>query len=390
MRLAVHFITVFRMLLSNLHSLFFGKKKTAVVRLLPKGASQGTVVLSYLTWPFIDGWDSPKARGHTNAFEVVAIAETYQEFGYTVEIIDHDNEDYVPPRDCRIAIDLHGQLERWSPFLPKGCLRILHATGAHWLLANQSELSRLASIRDRKGVVLDPRRQSAPSRSVALADHIVVVGNEYTMKSFAFAGKPITRVPISSAYEFLLTEKKDFACAKKKFLWIGSYGMAHKGLDLVLDAFAQMPELSLTVCGRPEKEDDFFSLYEKELLQTPNIVFQGWVDMTSAEFMEIAKNHAAIIYPSSSEGGGGAVIHCMHAGMVPLCTEEASIDLNDFGMLISQGTVEAVMQVARSFSVLSEEEVARRSASSVAHVRRHHTRECFQKNYRHFVKDLLG
>lgn len=350
----------------------------------------GTVVISYVTWPFQEGIHSPKARGHTNAFEVIAMAEAYHQLGYTVEVVDHDNRRYQPPKDASVVIDLHGRLEEWNPGLSKNCHRILHATGAHWLTANQAELERLAALRDRRGVVLMPRRQTTPSYSTDLADQIVVLGNDYTIESFSFAKKSITRIPLSSAYQFDWPEGRCFSQAKKKFLWLGSYGMVHKGLDLVLEAFAQMPEISLTVCGRPEKEPDFYQCYQKELLQTPNIHFHGWIDMASPEFQQIAQTHAAIIYPSCSEGGGGSVIHCMHAGMVPLCTREASVDLKDFGMLIKKGTVEAVMETARAFASLPDLEVEERAAASYHHARKVHTRDCFRKNYYEFAAPLLS
>jgi len=237
--------------------------------------------------------------------------------------------------------------------------------------------------------VLVSRRHTHPADNGG-EDHIVILGNEYTAKSFAFAKKPITRVPLSSAYEFPWPQERDFSKAKKNFLWVASYGMVHKGLDLVLEAFAQMPELALTICARPEKEPDFFRLYEKELRHTPNIHSRGWVDMASPEFAEIAKSHAATIYPSCSEGGGGSVIHCMHAGMVPLCTYEASVDLNDFGMLIKNGTVEAVIETARAFAALPDQEIEERARASYEHVRKFHTRDCFQKNYYEFATKLLS
>ena len=357
--------------------------------MFPKNSSRGTVVIGYLTWPFHEGHDSLRARGHTNAFEVVTMAEIYQELGYSVEIVDYDNNDYLPPKDCCVVIDLHGQLKRWNKTLPKDCLRVLHATGAYWRSANEAEQARLMAIKKRRGVALAPRRQVQPSFSAELADQIVVLGNDFTIQSFAFADKPITRVPISSAYEFQFPENKNFSVAKKKFLWLGSYGMVHKGLDLVLEAFSQMPELSLTVCGRPEKEEDFFKLYEKELCHTPNIKLHGWIDMASPEFLAIAATHAGIIYPSCSEGGGGCVIHGMHAGMIPLCTREASVDLGSFGMLINNGTVEAVMEAARKFASLPDEEIKCRARAAYEHVRAYHTREQFRKNYRNFAAMIL-
>jgi glycosyltransferase involved in cell wall biosynthesis len=343
----------------------------------------------YITWPFFEGYDGPRARGHTNAFEVITMALIYQELGYDVDIVDHNNNKYTPPKDTVIAIDLHGQLERWSKILPKTSLKILHATGAYWKTANQAEQIRLAAIKDRRGRFLGAQRQASSSRSAEFAGRIVVLGNEYTEDSFRFAGKPITRIPISSAYEFPWPEERDISQAKKNFLWLGSYGMVHKGLDLVLEAFSQMPELSLTICGRPEKEEDFFELYKKELTETSNIKLHGWIDMASPEFLKIAAIHAAIIYPSCSEGGGGCVIHSMHAGLVPICTREASVDLGNFGLLIQQGTVHAVMQAAQFFSKLSDEEIALRARAAYDHVRAHHTREQFRKNYRNFATMVL-
>ncbi len=353
------------------------------VVLEPANASRGCVTISYLSWPFREGWDPLKARGHTNTFEVVAMAQAYQALGFRVEIIEWDNTTYIPPTDCRIAIDIHGNLERWS--LPDGCRKILHATGPHWLFWNHAELTRLLGVQARKGVALKPRRHVVPSRGVEVADQVVVLGNEFTRGSFLFGGKPVTRVPISSAYEFPWPQNRDFDSAKKRFLWVGSYGMVHKGLDLALDAFAEMPDLELTVCGRPEKEDDFYRLYEKLLLKTPNIRLHGWLDMATPDFAEIARTHAAVIYPSSAEGGAGSVIHCMHAGMLPICTTEASIDLTDFGVRVGSGTVEAVQEACRAVAGMPASEAESRARDAYEHVRTVHSREKFRENYRRFA-----
>ncbi len=376
-------------MLNFVKMLLKSRRGEAPVRLSPTGPCRGSVSISYLSWPFRQGWDSPKARGHTNAYEVVAMAEAFQQSGYRVEIADCQDLDYQPPSDCRFAIDIHSNLERWDPVLPGGCTRILHATGSHWLMWNRSELARLESVRDRKGIALRPRRQVEPSRGVEVANRVVVLGNEYTSDSFRFANKPLTRVPISSAYQFDWPEGRDFEKARRKFLWVGSYGMVHKGLDLVLDAFAGLPELELTVCGRPEKEEDFFRVYKKELLDRPNIRLHGWMDMAAADFAEIARTHATVIYPSSAEGGAGSVIHCMHAGMLPACTWEASVDLNEFGVAIEGGSVGAVRAAATSVAEMSPGEAERRARAAWEHVREVHTRERFRENYSQFVAGLV-
>jgi glycosyltransferase involved in cell wall biosynthesis len=373
----------------RIYSLLVPEKQT-VIGLEPAGKPRGCVVISYITWPFVEGFDSPKARGHTNAYEVIVMAEAYRDLGFRVEVVDWDHATYAPPADCRIAIDIHSNLERWQDALPANCKRILHATGPHWLFWNHAELSRLQAVRDRKGIALRPRRGVPPSRGVEAADHVVVLGNEFTRQTFLFGGRPVTRIPISSAYEFPWPERRDFELARRKFLWVGSYGMVHKGLDLALDAFAEMPDLELTVCGRPEKEEDFYRLYGNLLLKTPNIRLHGWLDMASPDFIEIARTHAAVIYPSSAEGGAGSVIHCMHAGLLPACTREASIDLGDFGVGIHEGSVEAVRMAARTIAEMSPREVEDRSRKAWEHVRRVHTREQFRNNYRAFAEQIAG
>ena len=361
-----------------------------VVKLQPEALSRGAVVISYITWPFREGLDSAKMRGHTNAFEVIAMAESYLELGYRVEICDYENTHYKLPADCVVAIDIHGNLERWHCESKNHCYFILHATGTHWLQCNLSELKRLEYVRNRKGGALSPRRQVPASRAIEVADEVSVLGNEYTMRSFEFAGKTITRIPISSAYEFPWPADRIFSSSKKKFLWLGSYGMVHKGLDLVLDAFASMPDLELTVCGRPEKEEDFLKLYEKELKHTPNIHFHGWVDMGSQGFSKIAATHTAVIYPSCAEGGAGSVIHCMHAGMIPACTYEASVDLGDFGELVKSGTVEAVQEACRRIAELPDEDVESRARASYEYARAVHSREKFRENYQNYAASVIA
>lgn len=360
-------------------------KPAEPVILRPHGKERGSVSISYITWPLCDGWDSPKARGHTNAFEVVAIAEAWRDLGFRVEACNYNERSYQPPEDCVVAIDLHSNLERWEDKLPPECVKILHATGCHWRIHNKAELDRIAALQRRRGILLQPRRQVAPSRAAEIAEQITVLGNEYTIETYAYFGKPITRIPISSAYEFEWPKDKDFEEAKRRFLWLGSYGMVHKGLDLVLEAFAGMPDLHLTVCGRPEKEPDFFDAYKKELTQLPNITLRGWVDPASPDFKDIAATHGTIISPSACEGGGGAVIHCMHAGLLPACSPEASIDLCDFGIRIHKLGVAAVAASAQQVVSLPGGELMARARSAYDHVRQYHTRETFSAAYRAFA-----
>jgi len=359
------------------------------ISLTPRGPARTRVLLSYLRGPFEQEPDSAAARSHTNWFECRAMAEAFLNEGCKVDVVERNDPRVVPTREYGVVIDIHNNLERWAPLLGPNCRKVLHATGAHWLTQNKAELSRLLALRERRGISLRPRRQSIPVAAIEAADCATILGNAFTMESFAFAAKPLHRIPISSAYTFDWIEGKNWADAAKRFLWMGSFGMVHKGLDLVLEAFAKSPDCHLTICGRPEKEQDFFQHYKKELTGLPNIQCAGWMEPSSPEFLNILRTHGSMIYPSCSEGGGGALIHAMHGGLLPVATRAASVDLQDFGVPIGRGTVDGVRQSMQDVLDLGPNELEQRCRASWNHVLHHHTRETFQKNYRHFAGQLL-
>lgn len=347
---------------------------------------RGKVVLSYLTDPFLEKSEVAGPRGHTNWQECRAIVESWCGAGFEVEVVSAQDRRYEPPRDAFALIDIHANLERWHDH--PAPVKILHATGAHWLTQNRAEFARLEALRDRRGVSLQPRRTAAPSRGAESAGLITYLGNDFTAETFQFAKKPMHRIPLSSAYEFSFPRQKDWEAARRRFLWLGSFGMVHKGLDLVLEAFADNPDLHLTICGRPEKEEDFFEVYRKELTALPNIHLAGWTDPASSEFEALRQTHGFCIYPSCSEGGGGSLIHCMHAGLVPIATREASVDLGESGMVIPQGTVAAVTQSAQEAAALSPSEVRHRAEQIWQSVRQNHTLTQFQVCYSDFVRKM--
>jgi glycosyltransferase involved in cell wall biosynthesis len=355
-----------------------------VVRLpAAPGPRRGTVVLSYLTDCFAG---DPAAHYHTNRWECRCMARVLTDAGYHIDAIHTANLRYRPPADCAAVIDLHSNLERLAALVPSRARKILHATGAHWEFQNRAEQSRLAALRARRGVTLPPRRQVPPSRGIEVADLATTTGNAFTIGTFAFAGKPMYRVPLSSTYTQDWPAAKDFAFAAKRFLWLGSHGLVHKGLDLVLEAFAQAPDLQLTVAGPVGSEPDFAEAYRRELA-APNVRVLDWVDTTSAVFRDLLATHAAVVYPSCSEGGGGSVVTCLHGGLVPIVTREASVDTGDFGFELPTAGVAELVAALRQCAALAPDELAERSRAAWELARRQHTRENFERVFRQLVRD---
>ena len=69
-----------------------------------------------------------------------------------------------------------------------------------------------------------------------------MIGNDFTESTFRYANKRIFRLPIPAACTFPWPDGKNWERARQRFLFFSSGGMIRKGLDLVLEAFARMPE----------------------------------------------------------------------------------------------------------------------------------------------------
>jgi glycosyltransferase involved in cell wall biosynthesis len=215
-------------------------------------------------------------------------------------------------------------------------------------------------------------------------------GNNLSFSTYSYANKPIFRIPTSVHSVYAWPGGKNFDSCRNHFLWFGGPGLVHKGLDLVLDAFRDLPDYHLTVCGPIDEEKDFESVYYKELFETPNIHSVGWVDVLSPEFIEIANNCIGIIFPSCSECGGAGVIVCMHAGLIPIVSYESSIETYDFGVTLKNCSIDTIEDAIQMVSSLPKEELELRARKAWEYARANHTRERFAEEYRKIIEKIIS
>lgn len=362
------------------------KLRGGLITLHPDSKSVGRVLLSYKTEPFFEF--EKKEHLHTNIWECREIARIFLRLGYIVDVIDWYDRTFKPRRKYQYLVDLGLNIDRMTPFLGKECVKIFHATTSHWLFNNQAENQRLIELQKRRRVTLRPRRALVPGRNIEVADFSTVLGNEVTTGTYDFAGKKMSQIPLSTTHTYPFPEHKDLEKAKKNFIWLGGVGMVHKGLDLVLEAFCRLPEYQLFVFGDVQKEKDFESLYWRELYQTDNIKTFGRVDVGGEVFTKAAEASIALIYPSCSEGQSGAVVTCMHAGLIPAISYYSGVGIDGFGVLIKENTVEGVIQTIRSIALMPNPELEKRSRATWEYARKYHTRERFSEAFTRFIKML--
>ena len=204
-----------------------------------------------------------------------------------------------------------------------------------------------AQLRDHPETLL-----AIPNRAIEHADYAAMIGNDFVYSTYAFAGKPIFELGNPAMIALDLPSSKDFDASRRRFLWLGGRGSAHKGLGRVLEAFEDFCGFHLTVCGPVTNEPDFCRAYHRQLYQTPNIQLRGWIDITRPEFQALAASTLGIVFPSCAEAQAGSVINCMQAGLIPLVSRQVGLDVSpDFGVLLRDSSVQeirdAVCEIAR-------------------------------------------
>lgn len=364
-------------------------KTLQVVSLKPKQPSKGNVLLSYRIEPFLLKAGQAMPNDHTWYWEVWQIAQTFLELGYNVDVIQFHNDKFVPQKDYAFFIDIRHRMEALAPKLNKDCIKIFHVDIANMVFRNAAECNRLLEVQQRKAVTLKPQRFEVPNLGIEYADCAIVLGNDFTTDTFKYANKPMYRIPISSPVVYPYPDKKDFEAVRKRFLWFGGSALVLKGLDLVLDAFAQMPEYHLTICGPVSNDKEFEQAFYKELYETPNIHTYGWIDVSSPDFIKVTNNCLGLVYPSVSEGQSGGVISCLQAGLIPILSYESGVDVHDFGVIFDNLSLEEIKAKVISISNSPEEKLKLMSRQAWEYARANHTKEKFAQAYRNAVEQII-
>jgi glycosyltransferase involved in cell wall biosynthesis len=361
-----------------------------VVSLKPKNSSQGNVLLSYILEPFLLKSDEPVPNTHNYYLRSLQMAKTFLDLGYSVDVIDYRNMTFIPEKEYVVFIDVRHNLERLAPMLNPECIKIFYIDTAHILYHSAAGLQRLLFLQQRKKVTLRPRRLEIPNLAIEYADCAITHGNEFTISTFSYAKKPIYKISQSHNVAYPYLEDKNYEVCRESFLWFGSGGLIHKGLDLVLDAFMEMPNYHLYICGPIEQEKDFEKAYYKELYETPNIHTVGWVDITSPQFTEITSKCLGLVYPSCSEGGAGSVIQCMHAGLIPIVSYESGVDVYDFGIILKDCSIDSIKNSCQLISLLSVEELRRMARGAWEYATKNHTKERFTEGFRNIIETIIN
>lgn len=341
------------------------------------GEQKQKALLCYLQQPFRTG---AADHLHSNRVEARAIASVLYEHGWGVDAIDYDSEYPIHYVNYDLIIGFGRAFDR--SFYGTGFTgrRILLMTGAHPRYSNKAEIKRLLALQQRQGRLLTPRRTvfEPCDASFAFSDAVFCLGNEWTLSTFGDLSCPVYRLPVPYVPLKHQVASRDLMQASRHFMWFGSIGAVHKGLDLLLEAFRTLPAYHLHVCGPVQAEEDFFHCYQADLMGRSNVHFHGLVDLNSPTTAELFRTCAFTVLPSCSEGGGSSVITAMSAGLVPIVTEEASVDVSSFGIRIDGPTVSDVLNAVERAASLAPSDILARSVGALGYARQTHSWDSYR------------
>lgn len=361
-----------------------------VVSLKHAGQSSGNVLLSFVLEPFLLEKNDSILNSHTSYWESLQIAQTFLDMGYSVDVISYMNNKFVPRKHYSFFISSRKNFDRIAKLLNNDCVKIAHIDKAHWITSNHNAYRRYLALKERRGVSFSVSCDMQEiDAAIDNADYATLLGNKYTLKTYAYAGKPMYALPIPAGTVYPWPEGKDFETCRRNFMWMGSRGPVHEGLDLALEAFAEMPEYHLYVCGPIYEETEFERAYFKELYQTPNIHSMGRIDTSSPNFLEITRNCVGLTYPSASEDCSGSVVTCMQAGIIPVISNESGIDIHDFGVILKDCSLNEIKESIRKVSDLPASELEDRTRRAWEFARATYTRENYVVEYQKAIRQIM-
>ncbi len=355
---------------------------------LPKNAPRALVIYSIEALQhFLKGKldQFPNLTHHTRYWESAEIARLLNTRGYIVDYFHSKGYPAIQWQKYDLVIDCLNNLKD-APAIA-GQTKVYYASSNHWIPWNFAELQRTKMFYDRTGIAVPTNRQIPVIASDEYADYLTYFGTKLQTDSFHAKPKKI-QINISSVF-VPESKKKDFAKVRNNFLWLGGGGMILKGMDLVLEAFAKLPNAHLYIAGDLEDQPEFWHWAKRILAANTNVHYLGFIDVASRQFEEVANTCIGIVYASGAEGGPGSVAQALHFGLIPIVTPSSFVRAEVLGYSINGKTdteiIASIVEKVNHVSQLSDSELRQKSDAAMEFALRYHTRPAYTESFERFL-----
>ena len=344
---------------------------------------------------YLNDWWNPldrlrKQSAHQNLHQARDIAQILQKRGYACDVVHYKNKQFKVSTPYDLII---------SHRFDDDFLRIPKPPGARYLCLTTTQAPQINNAiagrrrdevcRRRGGELSKCRDVSENLTFLRHADGMASFGDETVAQGWAknFGG-PI-RTFNNWAFEIPRPKEKDWTRAKSGFLFLASGSQVHKGLDLVLEAARDLPEVRIYVCSYFKFEKDFCALYRQELFHSPNVFPIGIVNIRSAQFQRILADTAFAIMPSASDACPGSVVQASYCGLVPVLSRYCGVGWPE-AIFAESLTVDEVRSRMQECLAMTAETVQQRSRAVQQRVEQECSRAAFCRRWEEILDEIVG
>lgn len=346
-------------------------------------------LIIYTTPPFW-GYDD-----HTNANEVKVMAMELDSLGYTVDVIDYEYSGTHSASTYNIIIGQGQYFE--SCCISDECAnatKVAYLTAKNPDFNNMAELKRLRFFRERNGVTLPIIRydNSFSNRNVLMhINHAIAIGKDsLTRETWKDFFDQIEYINATGFDNLRLPDLNKAPECFSHFLWLGSTGGIHKGLDLLIEAFTTLPHLHLHIVGAG-LDGDLANIYHDRINNSENIHYYGWVNHNDAVFLQLFELCGFIVCPSCSEGQCTSVLTAMFAGMIPVCTVETGIEMELCdGYYIENIEPKNIASLLSDIAQTPKEILIQKSMKAYEYVITNHTLDAYQQDIANSLAKIIN
>ncbi len=333
---------------ANAKARFIGALGLNVVSNYYNTAFDKNALLVYIISPF-NGKNVNKR--HSNYWQSLEYGRILRDRGYNVDVIPFiDPYVYLKKKYDLVIASFPKSVDCYSEHLKRDAVKIAYLTTSSPDFNNSQELKRIDDLYKRHSVRMTPMRQIPNlTDDVYSYDATFFIGNSHNYSTYNIDKMP----PVYWIRNHAEIQDINFDPNIKNprnFMFLGSVGQVHKGLDLLLEIFAADDfSCNLYICGAYEHEKDFYDLYREELTNRPNIFPQGVMDLDSTEFKSLTEKCCYMITPSCAEGKAGSVIDAMSFGMIPIISRECGFD-DDEAVILEDCRLETIRRAVLEYS----------------------------------------
>jgi glycosyltransferase involved in cell wall biosynthesis len=220
------------------------------------------------------------------------------------------------------------------------------------------------------------------------ADLVLLVGNSYTLESFAPEWRRKIKL-LNYAVDATLYASAAAVRDRIGFCYVATQCGLRKGFMDVLETWSGInaPGACLHVIGGIEPPwDDLLRQHNNG-----NICYHGWVDSHSPQYAHIIGRCKFAYIPTYEEGQMGSLLEAMHCGCVPITTRASGIDDRVLEQCILIEPLNIAQQKQAILDALSwpEEHYRQRQQAVITALRTFHNWTVFSNSVKSTLAELL-